>query len=618
MSKVMGSIALALTLVAGTAVALAASAPQAEGGAPSAAKPPTQGTPAVGAPSAATGQGGSIAPEPPPLEVSAQGTINFRAKDVPVASALELLALETRRNIVAGSDVTGTISVNLFDVPFDRALAAITQAHGLVRIDEGDVIFVYTGAAWQKILEGRTARISRVYELQFISALDAMEFVKPLLSEKGSASARGTVETGISTTLATSQGDAYAGTPRLVVHDLPSVIDAVTAALAELDVAPVQIKVECAVVQAKVEENAAFGVDFSFVTSMDFSGGVSNVVSELADDPAAGTSETAIVISDMPGLPSGINPTFSAGAVLSNAAIFLTLLDQVTDTVIIARPSLQVLNRQRATVLVGERLGYLNTTQNQESTTQSVEFLDTGTKLTLRPFANPDGTIRMELSPSISTGEVEIFETTGAIATVPSEFTQELTTNISVRSGETIVLGGLFTEQTVTTRRNVPGASDVPGLGAVFEGQVDAITRNEIIFLVTPTIVSPERLYDEAKDALHLIDEVRAGTRQGLLPFARERVCADYAQRAFNAFAEGDPQSASWFVDSVLRERPSTASMVRLREQIRNGPGSPWTVDLDSRMLLTPPLPNPVSAPAAPAAPAAPGSAAPIDVGGGE
>ncbi len=550
----------------------------------------------------------------PPLEVSPQGTINFRAKDVPVASALELLAIETRRNIVAGSEVKGTISVNLFDVPFDRALSAISQAQGLVRVDEGDVIFIYTQAEFQKIEEARTARISRVFELQFISATDAMEFVKPLLSENGSAAARGTVETGILTALATSQGDAYAGTPRLVVHDLPSVIDAVTAALGELDVAPVQVKVECAVVQAKVQEDAAFGVDFSFVTSMDFSGGVSNVVSELAGEPAAGTSETAIVISDTPGLPSGIDPTFSAGAVLSNAAVFLTLLDQVTDTVIIARPSLQVLNRQRATVLVGERLGYLNTTQNQESTTQSVEFLDTGTKLTLRPFANPDGTVRMELAPSISTGKVTIRETAGAIATIPDEFTQELTTNISVRSGETIVLGGLFTEETDITRRNVPVASDLPGIGAAFEGQVDRTIRNEIIFLVTPSIVSPERLYDEAKDALHLIDEVRAGTRQGLLPFARERVCADYAQRAFNAFAEGDPQSASWFADSVLRERPSTGSMIRLREQLRNGSSSPWTTDMDSRMLLVPPLPSAPTVP--PTVPAARASS-PVDVGGG-
>ncbi len=558
----------------------------------------------------------------PPLEVSPQGTINFRAKDVPVASALELLAIETRRNIVAGSEVKGTISVNLFDVPFDRALAAITQAQGLVRVDEGDVIFIYTQAEFQKIQEARTARVSRVFELQFISALDALEFVKPLLSEKGSIAARGTVEVGIATDLATSQGDAYAGTPRLVVHDLPSVIDAVTSALAELDVAPVQVKVECAVVQAKVQEDAAFGVDFSFVTSMDFSGGVSNVVSELAGEPAAGTSETAIVISDTPGLPSGVDPTFSAGAVLSNAAVFLTLLDQVTDTVIIARPSLQVLNRQRATVLVGERLGYLNTTQNQESTTQSVEFLDTGTKLTLRPFANPDGTVRMELAPSISTGKVTIKETTGAIATIPDEFTQELTTNISVRSGETIVLGGLFTEETDITRRNVPVASDLPGIGAAFEGQVDRTIRNEIIFLVTPSIVSPERLYDEAKDALHLIDEVRAGTRQGLLPFARERVCADYAQRAFNAFADGDPQAASWFADSVLRERPSTGSMIRLREQLRNGPGSAWTTDMDSRMLLVPPLPAAVPSPA-PSPSSTNGSlpearsSSPVDVGGG-
>lgn len=558
--------------------------------------------------------------------MSPHGTLNFRAKGVPITAALELLALETKRNIVAGTDVSGTISLNLFDVTFDQAIAAMTQAQGLVTEAAAGVIYVYSRAEWLKIEEARTKPVSRVFELQFVSATDALEFVKPLISEKGTVAARGAVAEGIETTLATTQGDAYAGVPRLVVHDYQSVIDKVADALKSIDVAPAQVKVECAVVQAKVQESAAFGVDFSFVTSMDFSGGVGNVVEELADEPSPNESETAIVISDTPGLPTGVAPTFSAGAVLSNAAIFLTLLDEVTDTVVIARPSLQVLNRQRATVLIGERLGYLNTTQNDQSTTQSVDFLDTGTKLTLRPFVNPDRTIRMELSPSISTGKVEIKQTSGAIATIPNEFTQELTTNIAVRSGETIVLGGLFQESTTTVRRNVPGASDLPVVGAAFEGQVDQIDRDEIIFLVTPTIVSPERLYDEAEDALQLINQVRTGARQGLLPFARERVSADYAQRAFDAFAAGDPQAASWYADAVLRERPATTSMVRLREQLRNAPGSPWSADLNSRIMLTPPVPpvgngseaKPQSNPAStPSEASAPRSMTPQPVEGG-
>ena len=75
---------------------------------------------------------------------------------------------------------------------------------------------------------------------------------------------------------------------------------------------------------------------------------------------------------------------------------------------------------------------------------------------------------------------------------VPDESTHEITTNVRVRDGETIVLGGLFKDKAVTNRRSVPGLGDVPVLGAAFQGQDDEVTRQEIIFLVTPTVIKEE------------------------------------------------------------------------------------------------------------------------------
>jgi type IV pilus assembly protein PilQ len=90
------------------------------------------------------------------------------------------------------------------------------------------------------------------------------------------------------------------------------------------------------------------------------------------------------------------------GIVSNDVAVFLRVLDEVSDTTVVSNPKVLALNRQPARVLVGRKVGYLNTTSTDTATTQTVEFLDTGTQLYFRPFVSNDGIIRMELRPAVS------------------------------------------------------------------------------------------------------------------------------------------------------------------------------------------------------------------------
>ena len=84
-------------------------------------------------------------------------------------------------------------------------------------------------------------------------------------------------------------------------------------------------------------------------------------------------------------------------------------------------------------MLVGKRVGYLNTTSTETSTTQTVEFLDTGTQLYFRPFVSSEGEVRMELKPQVSAAEIRnITDAKGAAVTIPDEVTQELVTNVDL------------------------------------------------------------------------------------------------------------------------------------------------------------------------------------------
>ncbi len=247
----------------------------------------------------------------------------------------------------------------------------------------------------------------------------------------------------------------------------------------------------------------------------------------------------------------------------------MKMLDEVTDTVIMANPKILSLNRQPSRVLVGRRVGYLSTTSTDTSTTQTVEFLDTGTQLYFRPFVSADGEIRMELKPQVSEAIIrEATDATGAAVSIPDEVTQGLTTNVLVRDGQTVVLGGLFRESTQYGRRQVPFLGDIPIIGAAFRGHDDETQRSEILFLITPTIVNDSHINETADRAVADIDRLRAGSRQGLLWWSREKMTSALNVEAERAARDGDYEKATFNLSRSLALNPIQPDALRLREKI--------------------------------------------------
>ncbi|MEY5032273.1 MAG: putative type pilus biosis protein PilQ, partial [Planctomycetota bacterium] len=231
------------------------------------------------------------------------------------------------------------------------------------------------------------------------------------------------------------------------------------------------------------------------------------------------------------------------------------------------------------------RVGYLSSTTTQTATTQSVEFLDSGIKLVFRPFISSDGSIRMELAPSVSEAKIEnLVDTNGSTLPVPNEDTSEITTNVRVKNGQTLVLGGLFKENTVIERRQVPGLGDIPLLGNAFKGYDDSLTREEIIFLVTPTIVKDEIAKVWSDEANEFEHAVRIGTREGLLPWSRDTLTTSSNQKAFEAMAKGDRELALFHAENSLRLMPNQPEMVRLRTEL-TGKGSTAQADYENSMM---------------------------------
>ena len=519
---------------------------------------------------------------------AAAETFTIQFQDTEILQALQMLSMQGKRNIIASRGVQGKVSANLYDVTLFDALDVIMRANDLRMEESGNFIYVYTRQEWEDVSKSRLKKVSRNFPLEYLNAKDAGEFIAPILSEVGKVSFVGNVEKGFEPTPADGGSDSWAFQGMLVVSDYPENIKAIENLLKEIDTPPSQVVVESTVVSSKVQQKDGFGVDVSIIGNLDFANltnplsGANDLFSGDVTKPAGESSVTA-GNSAVSGWDR--ESTMKVGVISDDVSVFLRLLDSVTDTTVLARPRVMALNRQRAQILIGRRVGYLSSTTTQTSTTQSVEFLDSGIKLVFRPFISSDGSIRMELAPSVSEAKIEnLVDTNGSTLPVPNEDTSEITTNVRVKNGQTLVLGGLFKENTVIERRQVPGLGDIPLLGNAFKGYDDSLTREEIIFLVTPTIVKDEIAKVWSDEANEFEHAVRIGTREGLLPWSRDTLTTSSNQKAFEAMAKGDRELALFHAENSLRLMPNQPEMVRLRAEL-TGKGSTAQADYENSMM---------------------------------
>ena len=351
------------------------------------------------------------------------------------------------------------------------------------------------------------------------------------------------------------------------MRDYPENLERVRKIVKELDRRPQQILVEATILAARLTDENALGVDFTMMGGIKLSdikgipqdarvaamtGGVKN---EQSGNAATGYSAGGT------NFPSFTNTGLKIGVVYNDIAVFVQALEAVTDTVVLANPKVLTLNKQRGEVLVGREDGYLTTTVTETTATQLVEFLKTGTRLVFRPYIGDDGYIRMEVHPEDSDGKV--------VNGLPQKTTTEVTTNIMVKDGNTVVIGGLFRESSGSTRNQVPGLGSIPVIGALFKQQSDSTAREEIIILLTPHIIKDDSAYSAAsQQQLKNMEMVRVGARRGMMFFGRERLaecCYDAAVSEMNK-SKGCRKLAIWYLDCATNLNPLFLEAIKMKE----------------------------------------------------
>jgi type IV pilus assembly protein PilQ len=512
------------------------------------------------------------------VNVSDAGTVEIHVNEANLVEVLRMLSLQSQKNIIASKDVRGTVTANLYNVTIKEALDAILKSNGFDYREKGNFIYVYTAKEMQEIAKSERQTKTEIFPLYYANSANVVQIIKPVLSNEGTVSFTAAAGKGIESGAKDAGGDSTAGSDMVIVRDFPENLDRVRAVLKDVDRRPQQILIEATIVSARLTEDNALGVDFNILGGVDMN---SLVIGQ-------GTGQlTGSGVQPVPGAgPGGVGPGIVAdrrlhtvgtgssfttpiqgglkvGFVSSSVSVFLAALEDVANTSVLANPKVLALNKQRGEVLVGREDGYLTTTVTDTTTVQTVEFLKTGTRLTFRPYIGNDGYIRLEVHPEDSDGQV--------VNGLPSKTTTEVTSNVMVRDGHTIVIGGLFREGSTASRRQIPFLGNLPIIGNLFRNRSDVTAREEIIILLTPHIIKDDAAYSRAsEEALRDAEKLRVGVRRGMMKIGRERLAESAYEKAVREMNKKRPsrKKAIWYLDQAIALNPTFMEAIKMKESL--------------------------------------------------
>lgn len=457
-------------------------------------------------------------------------SLNFQ--EIDIRSVIAILAEFTGQNVVAGDDVTGTITLKLDDVPWDEALDFVMMTKGLEKYETGNVTLV---APVGKIKEYK----EKQKETEFV-----VEQLEPLLTEyipinyakaenfrnllygrdtgafgscgvrasksiSSSSSGGGSQSTQnqsqnqnqnqnqTTTATTTNPQDQYklitnrgsvvvdSRTNTLIVRETAKHLDDVKKMIRKLDVPVRQVMIEARIVVATNTFAKELGVRFGVAgTSTRFGPSTGGVGSVGTIGTAGSINGTAGLNDALVDLGTVSNPYGQLGMTLARGADYVlnlelsALQDQGLGE-LVSNPRVLTTDRCQADIKQGVQIPYQTSSAN---TGVNIQFVDAVLQLDVIPQITPSGSIILDLNISK--------DAVGALTNgVPSIDTRNLRTNVRVNDGETVVLGGVFEGTLTNTVNKVPFFSDLPGIGFLFTRTLNQDDKKELLIFVTPKIV---------------------------------------------------------------------------------------------------------------------------------
>ncbi|MFW2076271.1 type IV pilus secretin PilQ [Acinetobacter sp. ULE_I010] len=440
--------------------------------------------------------------------------ISLDFQDIEVRRVLQLLADFTGINMVAADTVQGNITLRLKDVPWDQALDIILKTKNLDKRRNGSVIWIAPVTELIKSEEDEAKALAQSVKLSPLQTeyvqlnyAKATDIEKLIVQGKNSNTSSGGSASGGVDTLGDSVGSLLSprGTistdPRtntLIINDTSQKIDQIRKMIDLLDVSVKQVMVEARIVRATTDFTKEMGVKWGILSqgvtrNNDLLvGGSDQTLWDLRDPDDDGK----YTINRPDNLNVDLGVTTAGASKIAFGLISLSdfMLDLELSALqadgygeVISTPKVLTADKQKAKVSSGQQIPYQTTSTAGGASTATTEFKDALLSLDVTPSITPDGKVQMQLNiTSDSRGGVA---PNGEVILNKNE----INTNVLVDNGETVVLGGIFEQETSNTQTKVPFFGDIPYLGRLFRKDAKTENKRELLIFVTPRIVNDSR-----------------------------------------------------------------------------------------------------------------------------
>jgi type IV pilus assembly protein PilQ len=386
-----------------------------------------------------------------------------------VRSILQLIGDVSGLNILASSDVQGTVTLRLIDVPWDQALDLVLETASLGKVQEGNVLRILPKdkireleqadmkqqqvAIDEGILETRTFAISHA------SVDDMKGFLTDIKSERGSI-------------IADSRNK------QLIVRDVATVLEQMQEMIIKIDKPDRQVMIEARIVEANTNFSRNLGVKWNF----DYQD--NNSPSDGLNSIKTGLGGSFLVPVTNPAA-AGLGTSIAIGALDDqlNIDLRISALETSGEGKIVSTPRITTLNGEKATISQGTKIPYASVSDAGTD----VKFENAELKLDVTPEINPDGSILLQINASNSAVGQVVPTSTGGEALSIEEKKAE--TKVLVRDGQTTVIGGIFIEDERDSETGVPLLMSIPIFGNLFKSTSKARERRELLIFITPRIV---------------------------------------------------------------------------------------------------------------------------------
>ncbi|WP_374974044.1 type IV pilus secretin PilQ [Acinetobacter venetianus] len=439
--------------------------------------------------------------------------ISLDFQDIEVRRVLQLLADFTGINMVAADTVQGNITLRLKDVPWDQALDIVLKTKNLDKRRNGNVIWIAPIPELIKSEEDEAKAIaqsiklapiqSEYIKLSYAKAADILKLIEESRDGKGAVSNRTASSDSLALeSLLSPRGSAVADTRTntLIVNDTAVNIDKIRKMIDLLDVSVKQVMIEARIVRASTDFTKEMGVKWGILSQ-----GITN-----NNDLLVGGSDTTLWNLREPKKDDELggwkyeierpdNLNVDLGAVTPGASRIAFGLISLSDFMldlelsavqadgygeVISTPKVMTADKQAAKIESGTKIPYTSSSGGGANAVPKTEFINATLSLDVTPSITPDGKVMMKLnitkdapSTPTPTGQLTISK-------------NSIDTNVLVDNGETVVLGGIFEQENISSQTKVPFLGDIPYIGRLFRRDLKTDNKRELLIFVTPRIVN--------------------------------------------------------------------------------------------------------------------------------